>query len=129
MNALNDKQKLFLEVLFVSEQDGGAGGDFQKAKVLAGYHERYSTRVLLSSLKGEIEQATRDYFVQVGPKAAIKMSGVLDDPTQMGAKEVLAASKELLDRAGITKIDKIDVISSGGGLFILPAKDTKNEDE
>lgn len=128
MKNLNEKQIKFLEVLFVSEEEGGAGGDFIKAKVLAGYHPTYSTRTLLASLKEHIEQATRDYFVQVGPKAAMKIVKVLDEPTMLGAKESLAASKELLDRAGIVKIDKVDV-TSNGGLFILPPKQAEEKDE
>jgi hypothetical protein len=39
----------------------------------------------------------------------------------------MAAAKDLLDRAGLGKVDKVDVSSSGGGIFYLPPKDGKNE--
>jgi hypothetical protein len=122
MKELNDKQRLFLEVLFRDKDDGGAEGDFVLAKKLAGYHPSYSTKMLVEAIKEEIEQSTKDYFVQVAPKAAVKIAKLLDNPTTMGAKELLSASKELLDRAGIVKTDKIDITGSGG-IFILPPKD------
>jgi hypothetical protein len=48
--------------------------------------------------------------------------GGIDDPTQLGIKEKLSAAKDLLDRAGLIKTEKIEVNSSGG-VMLLPAKD------
>jgi len=45
---------------------------------------------------------------------------VLDNPIALGVKEVLMASKEILDRAGIVKSEKIEL--GGNGIFILPSK-------
>jgi hypothetical protein len=39
----------------------------------------------------------------------------------------MAAAKDLLDRAGLGKVDKVDVSSSGGGIFYLPPKEGVNE--
>jgi hypothetical protein len=39
----------------------------------------------------------------------------------------MAAAKDLLDRAGLGKVDKVDVTSGGGGIFYLPPKEGKNE--
>jgi hypothetical protein len=120
---LTEQQQKFLDFLFMSEEEGGAGGDFVKAKKLAGYHPTYSTRTLVQVLKDEIEQAARDYFVQVAPRAAMKISGVMENPAAtLSPKEVLAASKDLLDRAGLVKVDKIE-LGGNGGIFILPPKD------
>jgi len=33
----------------------------------------------------------------------------------------------LLDRAGLGKVDRVDVSSSSGGVFILPSKEGTNE--
>lgn len=120
---LTEQQQRFLDLLFTAEEEGGAGGDFVKAKKLAGYNPTNSTRLLVQSLKDEIEQAARDYFVQVAPKAAMKISGVMDNPAStLSPKDVLAAAKDLLDRAGLVKVDKIE-LGGSGGVFILPPKD------
>jgi hypothetical protein len=50
--------------------------------------------------------------------------GGIDDPTQLGIKEKLNAAKDLLDRAGLIKTEKIEV-SGGGGVMLLPAKDNE----
>ena len=121
------KQQAFLEYLFMEEEDGGAGGNFQKAKVLAGYSPTYATSTLLKTLKKEIEEATRDYLLRSAPKAAVKLHGVLDNPTDIGNKELMGAAKDILDRAGISKVERVDVGSAGGGIFILPAKKSEED--
>jgi hypothetical protein len=55
-------------------------------------------------------------------KAYFKMDGILDTPGRLGAKELIAASKDLMDRGGLAKTDKVEV----GGLsrlFVVPAKE------
>ena len=119
---LTENQKLFLEVLFDE-----AGGDVVLAKKLAGYSDNTPTRVIVEALKDEIADATRTYFARTAPKAAMAMVGALYDPTELGIRDKMAAAKDLLDRAGLGKVDKIDVGSSSGGVFILPSKEGKNE--
>lgn len=118
---LSDQQKLFLEVLFDQ-----ADGDALEAKRMAGYSENYPVSQIIKILKDEIVEATREYIARNGPKAAIRMAGILDNPLQLRAKEVIAASKEILDRAGVTKSEKIEL--GGAGIFILPAKRQEEED-
>ena len=55
------------------------------------------------------------------------MGNALYDPTELGIKEKMAAAKDLLDRAGLGKVDRVDVSSSGGGIFYLPPKEGNNE--
>lgn len=112
---LSEKQKLFLEVLFGPE----ARGDVVKAKLLAGYCPTYSTNLLVASLEDEIIEATRKYLSRSAPKAVMAIESGLDDPTQLGFNNRLAAAKDLLDRAGVVKTEKVDV---AGGVFILPPK-------
>ena len=40
----------------------------------------------------------------------------------MGAKNAIAAAKEVLDRTGLVKKEKVEVETNGGGMFILPPK-------
>ena len=119
---LTPKQQKFLEVLFDE-----AGGDVVQAKVLAGYAPESSTTAIVESLKDEIADKTRTYFARTAPKAAMAMVGALYDPTELGIKEKMGAAKDLLDRAGLGKVDKVDVSSSGGGIFYLPPKEGNNE--
>ena len=118
---LTENQKKFLEVLFDE-----AGGDVVLAKKLAGYSEGSSTTAIVESLKDEITDKTRTYFARTAPKAAMAMAGAIYDPTELGIKEKMIAAKDLLDRAGLTKTEKVDVTSSGG-VFYLPPKEGTNE--
>jgi hypothetical protein len=116
-----EKQR-FLEVLFDE-----AGGDVVAAKKLAGYNEASSTTAIVEALKDEIADKTRTYFARTAPKAAMAMVGALYDPTELGIKDKMSAAKDLLDRAGLGKVDKVDVTSSSGGIFYLPPKEGSNE--
>jgi len=49
------------------------------------------------------------------------MLDVMQNPTDLGNKEKMAAAKDLLDRAGFVKTDKVEV-KSESPLFILPPK-------
>jgi len=119
---LTENQQKFLEVLF-----DDAGGDVVLAKRLAGYSDNTPTRLIVESLKEEISDATRSYFSRSAPKAVMALVGALSDPTELGVKEKMAAAKDLLDRAGLGKVDKVDVTSNGGGIFYLPPKEGNNE--
>jgi hypothetical protein len=119
---LTEKQQKFLEVLFEE-----AGGDVVKAKRLSGYGEQSSTTAIVESLKDEIGDRTRSYFARTAPKAAMAMVGALSDPTELGIRDKMSAAKDLLDRAGLGKVDRVDVSSSSGGVFILPSKEGTNE--
>jgi len=119
---LTENQQKFLEVLFEE-----AGGNHAIAKKLAGYSEKTPTKSIRESLRDEIKDATSDFLSQMGPKAAIAIANALDDPTELGIRDKMSAAKDLLDRGGHGKVDRVDVNSSGGGVFILPAKEGKNE--
>ena len=119
---LTANQEKFLEVLFDE-----AGGNHSLAKKLAGYSENTPTKTVRDSLKAEIMSATTEYLVQIAPKAAVAMAKALDDPTELGIRDKMAAAKDLLDRGGFGKVERVDVHSSSGGVFILPAKEGTNE--
>jgi hypothetical protein len=57
------------------------------------------------------------------PRAATAMINVLNDPSQLGNQHRLNAAKELLDRIGIHKTDKVEV-TTPSGIMLLPPKDT-----
>tara|TARA_B100002019_G_C21183293_1_gene554855 strand:- start:160 stop:519 length:360 start_codon:yes stop_codon:yes gene_type:complete len=115
---LTDRQKTFLQVLF-----DGAGGDIVQAKILAGYSENSSTSDIVNSLRKEIMEATELYMARNAPKAAVAMVSGVDDPTQLGIRDRLSASKELLDRVGLIKTEKVQVEASGGVMILPPKKE------
>ncbi len=121
MKQLTEKQQAFLKVLFDE-----AGGDVLTAKRLAGYSEGTSTSDIVKSLKEEIDDATKQYMARIAPRAAVALGNALIDPTELGIRDKMTAAKDLLDRAGYIKTEKVNVESTGG-IFVLPAKEGTNE--
>ena len=114
---LTERQQKFLDVLFDQ-----ANGDVVQAKLLAGYSENSSTSDIVASMKEEIMEATQLYMSRNAPKAAVAMVSGVDDPTQLGIRDRLSASKELLDRVGLIKTEKVQVEASGGVMIMPPKK-------
>ncbi|MAO21321.1 MAG: hypothetical protein CMJ25_11280 [Phycisphaerae bacterium] len=118
---LTEKQQTFLNVLFEE-----AKGDPVKAKKLAGYSDAVSSTSIVNTLTDEIAELTKKFIAQSSTKAAYTMFSVMADPTDLGVKEKMMAAKDILDRAGFTKTDKVEVKSTEP-LFILPSKDSDAE--
>lgn len=119
---LTEQQQLFLEVLF-----DGANGDILVAKEMAGYSNTTSTSYIVNTLKDEIAEATRSYLARIAPKAAISMMGALEDPTTLGLRDKMIAARDILDRTGFAKTEKVDLGSSA--IFILPPKNAADDEE
>lgn len=118
---LTEQHKRFLEVLF-----SDANGNISTAMRMAGFSEGYSRRSLTNYLKEEIIESTQLYIAMAAPKAAVAMINAIDDPTELGLKEKMSAAKDLLDRAGLVKTEKVQVESTGG-IMVLPAKEHVDE--
>ena len=116
---LTDTQEKFLDALF-----GEAKGNPKKAGELAGYSEHSYPKVV-RSLKSEIVSRAEGYLATHSAKAATKMVDMLEeDGTTPHAAIRLEAAKQILDRIGIAKKEKIDIsMKAVHGLFILPAKE------
>jgi hypothetical protein len=121
---LTEKQQRFLDVLFDE-----AGGDVVRAKQLAGYADGVSTTEVIKGIKEEIMERTQLYMARNAPRAAMSLVSGMVDPTELGLREKLSAAKDLLDRVGLVKTEKVQV-EAGNGLMILPPKesDAKEED-
>jgi len=120
---LTEKQQKFLEVLFDE-----AKGDPLQAKRLAGYADSVSTKEVVTALQDEIAEQTKRFIAQSSTKAAYTMFSVMADPTDLGVKEKMMAAKDILDRAGFVKTDKVEV-RSAEPLFILPSKDNAEDQD
>jgi hypothetical protein len=119
---LTEKQEAFIDALFTSETQGGAGGDPVKAKTIAGYSENTPTKSITDALKDEISEGVLDLFVSEAPKAAFKVINAMSSPGTPGIKVILSSAASILDRGGFVKKEKIEIEASGG-VFILPEKE------
>ena len=117
MRTLTEKQQKFLNVLFDE-----AGGSVVEAKRLAGYSENNSTTEIVKSLKEEIMEITQLFMARNAPRAAMSLVDGMVEPTQLGLREKIVAAKDLLDRVGLAKTEKLHVEATNG-LMILPPKD------
>ena len=121
MKTLTEKQQRFLDVLFDE-----AGGDVVRAKELAGYSPNNSTTEIIKTIKEEIVEATQLYMARNAPRAAMSIVSGMVEPTELGMKDKLTAAKDLLDRVGLVKTEKVQVEATNG-LMILPPKDSSEE--
>ncbi len=120
---LTAKQQVFLNALFDE-----AGGSVILAKKIAGYSDTSSTSEIVKGLKEEILEATQLYMARNAPQAAVAMAGALMDPTELGIRDKMVAAKELLDRTGLVKTEKMQVEASGG-VMLMPPKAVIEEDD
>jgi uncharacterized protein (DUF1778 family) len=110
-----EQQKKFLAALESSM------GNVRVAMDEAGYSKTTPTSYVIKSLRDEIEQIARNLLVSNSIRGVHEILNTLDNPSHPGNKYRLQAAKELLDRAGIVKEDKINIEHSGG-IVILPRK-------
>ena len=118
---LTEKQQKFLDVLFEE-----AGGNLVTAKKLAGYADAVTSRQVAEPLAEEIAALTKKFIASSATKAAYSMFEVMNNPTDLGNKEKMAAAKDVLDRGGFVKTEKVEV-SAASPLFILPQKSDEDE--
>ena len=116
---LTDQQKSFLTALF-----GSAKGNPKKAGEIAGYSEHSYPKVI-RALKDEIIQRAEEVMASYSPKATMGLVNALDeDGSTPNASIRVEAAKQILDRVGLTKKEKVDInVRSVSGIFILPPKD------
>ncbi len=119
---LTERQQKFLDALFTD-----AKGSIKDAKIIAGYSTSTNNQEIIKALKEEILDATQMYMASNAPKAAIAMVSGIETPTELGTRDKLSAAKELLDRTGLIKTEKIQVESSGG-VMLMPPKKVEEEE-
>jgi len=119
---MTEQQEKFLNALF-----GEAQGNFREAMDIAGYAPtEYSAR-LIRQMKNEIIERAEYMLAANAPKAVLSMAGILDDPSALGNRDRLAAAKEILDRAGLVKTEKIEHKTIGASIILLPPLEDINE--
>ena len=119
---LTTQQKTFIDLLF-----GDAKGNPKKAGELAGYSEHSYPKVI-KSLKDEIIERAEYSLALHSAKAVKGLVDALDeDGMTPGANIRMEAAKQILDRVGLVKREKVDINAQvAHGIFILPPKDGIN---
>ena len=120
---LTKQQEQFLEALF-----GEAKGNPKQAGEIAGYSPSSYTKVV-KALKDEILERA-EYSLAFNSAKAVKglINALDDDGTTPGASIRMEASKQILDRVGIVKREKVDINAQvAHGIFILQPKDELNK--
>lgn len=120
---LTEMQQKFLAAL------PEVGGNIRVAMDEAGYSKSTTVASVVKPIKEEVLEVTRMMLAINAPYAAATLVETLSNATVPGIQHKLTAIKEILDRVGVIKEEKISVDSNGGGLFILPAKSVKIEEE
>jgi len=118
---LTSQQKIFINSLF-----GEAQGNPKKAGELAGYAET-SYPNIVKSLKDIIIERAEGVLAMHSPKAVMGLVDAMDEDGMTPAANIrIEAAKQILDRVGIVKKEKIDINAKiAHGIFILPPKDAQ----
>jgi hypothetical protein len=114
---LTEKQQAFLEALV-----GEARGDIRSAMRVAGYSDSTKVHEVVTPLREEIVERASMMLAMNAPRATFSMIDVLHDPAAMGARNAVAAAREILDRSGLVKKEQVEIKGPTGGIFILPPK-------
>ena len=120
---LTEQQQKFIDALF-----GEANGSPKIAGEIAGYSPSSYSKVV-KSLKDEILERA-EYSLAFNSAKAVKglVNALDDDGTTPGANIRMEAAKQILDRTGLVKKEKIDITGKvAHGIFILPPKDGTNQ--
>ena len=115
-SGLTLKEQNFLNILFE-----GCQGDIRMAMNESGFSKDIPVAVMARKFAKEIKEMAKDYLISSAAKASVKLVSVIDDPNQIGAKNVIAATNSVLDRAGVFK-EEAPQVSEVRNVFILPAK-------
>jgi len=116
------KQELFLEALV-----GEAKGDVRTAMTMAGYSTSTRTSEVVRPLKHLIVERTAELMAYNAAKATHGVLNVLEQPSLPGARNIIQAAREVLDRSGIVKKEQVEVTAPAGGMFVLPPKKSIDE--
>lgn len=120
---LTDKQQLFLDSIIETK------GNLKLSAELAGYSGNHYQ--VIKSLKDEIVELAQNVLAREAPSAAFKLVEVMQTADAVPQANVkLQAAQTILDRVGLGKQDRLEVNhNTGGGIFILPEKQTINIEE
>ncbi len=121
-----DKQMAFIQALFDTKKN--PTGDPMVAKKLAGYDKKAPVKSILDAVQPYLIEYAGAEMAALMAKSVKSISDTLDKPNRLGAANALSAAREVFDRVGLTKKEKLNIeVEAPNFLIELPAK--KNEGE
>jgi hypothetical protein len=124
-----DKKLTEMQEAFLDALTGTARGNIREAMNMAGYSSNTRIAEVVGPLRDEIIERSAMMLAMNAPKAAFGVINVLDDPSAMGARNAVAAAREILDRTGLVKKEQVEVKGPEGGIFIMPPKKVADDTE
>lgn len=129
----SEQQKTFVSVFL---EEGKRTGNYaeaaDKAKEVAGYspNTKFSHIIDSENVKNLFLEGVSVELLRIVPKLLHRLEQVIDTPAMPGAKNIIAAAATLLDRGGVTKVEKSEVeVKVPDGVLILPPKNNHIEKE
>jgi len=117
---LTEQEEYFLNILF-----DRCSGDIQYAMKEAGYPKDASAIQLSKKLSKQIRDRSKDYLTAATAKASSQLVKIFEDPSAMGAKNIISAAKEILDRGGVNNEQEIKLPDNA--IVILPPKNKQDD--
>jgi hypothetical protein len=116
---LTDMEKAFLDAL----QAEGNKFDPRKAATAAGYSPKTTLYHIIKPISKEVQKIADAYMTVNTLKASASIIDVLDNPTQLGAPNMIKAAESLLDRAGLSKKNREEEqVAQYRAVILLPPK-------
>ena len=127
-----DKQKEFFNCLVEGAKKGEDGKlsftTVPEAAEKAGINLQYAYKIVKEFKDYYIDRLQYKLLLHAPQAIQAIIDGMSFDGKQLGIKERLEASKDVLDRAGFVKKDKVELtVDTAKGVFILPAKERDKE--
>ena len=112
----NDQQKLFFDLV-------AAGTPVRDATVEANYTYRYGYELIRNYKEYLLDCVEQQLVLYAGKAAKILTDGLSSEGTDMHEKTHTTNAKDILDRIGLVKKDRLNVtVDSSSGLVIIPSK-------
>lgn len=117
---ITEQQEAFLDAYF-----GEAKGATKAAAEIAGVNPKTASKWLRKDLREHVlKRAEEELATKVGTALSVIDDAMDQDKSNIpGLNNRFSAAKEVLDRIGMIKKDKITVDVTKGGIILLPVKD------
>lgn len=119
LSKYSDMQQKAFRYLF----DPSIAGDLRKAMTAAGYSKNTDIHEVMGPMRDLIIEASKDFLMFNTGKAVANLVNVIERPAEIGNNIRLKAVEALLDRAGITKTEKVEHTGTINAVLVLPPKD------
>lgn len=96
-------------------------GNVAAAAVKAGYADTYGY-ALVKLLREHIIEAAENTMALHAPKAVFTLVDGMSGELAIGANNQIESAKQILDRVGLVKKEKVELSGNVGGVFLFPEK-------